>query len=105
MHKIMSLNEYARMFYETDEPTRGQLNAVSRKCREGTIRNARKMGHKWFIDCTAEWPELFPEAEPPEKEQPAQAAKPMFTPDMTLGEALAVLLDALAGKEVANVHR
>jgi len=94
MHTVMDIQEYARFFYKTDKPTKSQVNIVSRKCRDGSIKNAQKMGSKWFIDCTSEWPTLFPEEQPKPKVVYVER-EPRITADMRLGDALAMLLDAL----------
>lgn len=103
MPTVMGVTEYARTYYSLGDatPTKAQENSVRRMCQDGRIKNAKKMGKRWFINCTAEWPELFPEHEPVEKTQEPVARKPIITADMRLGDALAVLLDALAGKEGA----
>ncbi|MBQ9002170.1 MAG: hypothetical protein IJ087_09985 [Eggerthellaceae bacterium] len=104
MPVVMSARQFAKWHYECDEPTVTQMNTVNMQCRDGSIRHAEKVGRKWFINCTAEWPELFPEPEKAEVVRETAQRAPIVTADMRLGDALAVLLDALAGKEVANVH-
>ena len=105
MHRIMDTEEFARLWFKVPDdgaPTKSQLDTVGAMCRDGRIRNARKMCSKWFIDCTAEWPEMFPDELPREKEVVYVERAPRITADMRLGDALAVLLDALAqGKESA----
>ena len=100
MHVVKSVTDYAKVRYGVDEPTKSQVNCVTELCRNGTIRHAQKMGNRWYIDCTAEWPSLFPDEDERQKVVYVER-EPLITADMRLGDALAVLLDALIGKEVA----
>lgn len=107
MHTVMDVNEYARWYYRgklvDGEPTKSQTNVVRRKCQDGTIKHAEKMGSKWFIDCTAEWPKVFPDPDEAEPRVVYVERPPVITADMKVGDALAVLLGALAeGKEASN---
>lgn len=46
------MKRFCRWYYELEggeEPTKSQVNAVSKMCRDGTLP-AFKVGRKWFID-------------------------------------------------------
>lgn len=100
----MDVEDFAKFYYKTDEPTKAQTNTVRTMCREGKFKCAERIGRRWVIDCTVEWPLMFPDEERRPEPKPAAERKPLVTADMTLGEALAALLDALAVREAANVQ-
>lgn len=79
---VMSAREFARWHFKCDEPTATQMNSITQQCRDGTIGHTRKVGRCWYINCTEEWPELFPR----------HGAEPQPDPM----EALATLLEAMA---------
>ena len=62
---IMSTEEFARWKYGVDKPTAAQRNSITRMCADNTIKHAQKIGKSWHINCSREWPEIFP----PESEQ------------------------------------
>lgn len=70
---IMDTAEFARWKYDVDEPTQVQRNAVTRLCVNGTIKHAEKVGRTWHINCTREWPKLFPPEEEQESPDPTTA--------------------------------
>ena len=49
---LWTVKRFAKWKYETDEPTKAQINTVIRMCRNGVIP-AGKVGKEWRID-TAE---------------------------------------------------
>ncbi len=57
---VMTAHELACWRYRTDEPKPSQLNTVTHECRNGIIRNAEQVGRTWHVNCTREWPLLFP---------------------------------------------
>lgn len=52
MDDLWTVKRFAKWKYETDEPTKAQINTVIRMCRNGVIP-AGKVGKEWRID-TAE---------------------------------------------------
>ena len=70
---VMSAREFACWNYKTDKPTVAQMNKVTGMCRDGDILHATKVGREWHINCTGEWPELFPEVEEPPAVDPRKA--------------------------------
>lgn len=52
MDDLWSVKRFAKWKYETEEPTKAQLNSVARMCQRGTLP-AGKVGSEWRID-TAE---------------------------------------------------
>lgn len=52
MDDLWTVKRFCRWKYETEEPTKAQLNVVSRMCKDGTLP-AVKVGKEWRID-TAE---------------------------------------------------
>ena len=73
MDVIMDTTQFCRWKYDVDEPTQAQRNSVTRMCVDGTIRNAEKIGKSWHINCTREWPKLFPPKGEAEQADPATA--------------------------------
>ena len=66
MDTVMSAREFACWNFKTDKPSVNQVNSKPKMCREKTIKNAEKVGNReWHINCTKEWPLLFPPEEPP----------------------------------------
>lgn len=61
MQTVMSARDFACWHYGIEEPSAAQVNTVTEMCRNGTIRHTEKIGRTWYINCTREWPELFPE--------------------------------------------
>lgn len=102
MHTIMDTKAFASFYYGVEEPRKSQVNTITQMCRDRKFKCARQIGKKWFIDCTLEWPEMFPGEERKQEPQAVEVRQPLITADMKLGDALAVLLDALAGNEIAN---
>ena len=49
---LWTVRRFCKWKYETDFPTKAQINAVSRMCLDGTLP-AMKVGREWRID-TAE---------------------------------------------------
>ena len=49
MDSLWTVKRFARWKYETDEPTKAQINVVGRQCKDGTLP-ARKVGKQWRID-------------------------------------------------------
>lgn len=52
MENLWSIRRFCKWRYELPdgaEPTKGQLNSVTRMCREGTLP-AVKVGKQWRID-------------------------------------------------------
>ena len=49
MDSLWTVKRFAKWKYETDEPTKAQVNVVSRQCKNG-ILPARKVGNEWRID-------------------------------------------------------
>ena len=86
MPTTMSAKGVAAWLNDVDEPTHAQVNTVTKMCRDGTIVHAVKIGRDWRINCTAEWPEMFPD----EKESDERA------PEVDAKEALACLFEAMA---------
>lgn len=81
MPTTMSAKGVAAWLNDVDEPTHAQVNTVTKMCRDGTIVHAAKIGRDWRINCTAEWPEMFPDEK---------------APDVDAKEALACLFEAMA---------
>ena len=52
MEDLWTVKRFAKWKYETDEPTKSQINTVIRMCRDGVLP-AAKVGKQWRID-TAE---------------------------------------------------
>lgn len=46
---LWSVNKFAKWKYETDEPTKANVNVVTRQCRDGVLP-AVKVGGSWRID-------------------------------------------------------
>ncbi len=61
MDLIATVREAAKALYQTDSPTKSQVNMVCRKCQNGTYRHAAKDGDRWLINLSREFPELFGE--------------------------------------------
>ena len=101
---VMSIRDLAKVRYGVESPTKSQMNVISEQCRSGRIKNAQKIAGQWIIDCSREWPSVFPETE--EVAQVVYVERmPVITADMRLGDALAVLLDALVGKEQGSERK
>ena len=49
MDSLWTVKRFARWKYETDEPTKAQVNVVARQCFNGTLP-AVKVGKEWRID-------------------------------------------------------
>lgn len=49
MDCLWTVRRFAKWKYETYEPTKAQVNAVSRQCRDGVLP-AAKVGREWRID-------------------------------------------------------
>ena len=52
MDDLWTVKRFCRWKYETEEPTKAQVNVVARMCKDGTLP-AVKVGREWRID-TAE---------------------------------------------------
>ena len=63
MQQIINTDALACVYFQTDSPTKTQKNTITAMCRDGRIKNAQKVGRKWFVNTTLEWPRLFPEVE------------------------------------------
>lgn len=57
MDKIMSIPEACLELY--GEKTKSRMTTMARMCTDGRIKNCEKVGKRWFINATKEWPELF----------------------------------------------
>ena len=89
MDRIVTIKEAAELLY--GEPTKSRCNIVRRQCVDGTIRNCDRLGTKWYINATREWPHLFGKAEP----EPAPATPlPQITGDTTVKELMGTLAEA-----------
>ena len=49
MNSLWTVRKFAKWKYETDEPTKAQLNVVARQCFDGVLP-AVKFGKEWRID-------------------------------------------------------
>ncbi len=89
MDRIVTVKEAAQLLY--GESTKSRRNIISRQCVDGTIRNCDRLGTKWYINATREWPHLFGKAEP----EPAPATPlPQITGDTTVRELMGMLAEA-----------
>ena len=88
---------------EADELLHGEKacksteNVIRRRCVEGTIKNAEKIGVRWYINATREWPHLFPDEVHSETGAKGQAA-PRITMDTTVAELLSELIALMAAQ-------
>lgn len=60
MDVVMSARQLAGWKHGTEYPTATQVNSVTQKIRDGVICHAEKVLGCWYVNCTREWPELFP---------------------------------------------
>ena len=52
--QLVTVREFAKLRYRTDEPTKAQLNTVAAMCKRGGIKYAQKVGKSWLIDVEKE---------------------------------------------------
>lgn len=58
--KVLDVAGTAKLLYpDYEEHRKSKENLITRRCNNGSIRHARKIGQKWFINASSEWPELF----------------------------------------------
>lgn len=88
MDVVMSAFDLAGWQHGTKHPQKAWVMTVNRQCTSGDIKHAQKIGNKWFVNCSKEWPMLFP---PEEREDPINA----------FAELLEEMADALKKKTAA----
>lgn len=49
-HHLITVREFARRWYQTNEPKKSQENMVRRRCAAGQINGAVQIGRSWRID-------------------------------------------------------
>lgn len=49
MDHLWPLDRFSRWFYQTDAPTKGERDELTKMCRERRLP-AVKLGRKWFVD-------------------------------------------------------
>lgn len=81
MDMILNIDEAAKALY--GESTRSNRLTLNRQCRDGIIHNCEKVGSRWYINATREWPGLFPQAS---KKEPERTPVPVICADTTLRE-------------------
>lgn len=52
--RLLTVAQFAALWYGTDEPTKSQCNMVRRWCAEGRIRHAARIGRDWRINARKE---------------------------------------------------
>lgn len=70
-----------RVFHE---PTKSKASTIARQCRDGVFEHAERVGCRWLINATRQWPNLDLRADPQDAD-PATVA-PM-RPDSPLSSA------------------
>lgn len=60
MDVVKSARELAAWKHGTEYPTATQVNSITQNIRDGVITHAQKVMGCWYINCTREWPEIFP---------------------------------------------
>lgn len=78
MQTVMTARELACWQNRTDKPTVAEVNGITAQCRDGRIKHATKINRTWHINCTKEWPELFPEEADPQPNPAAEAIGDML---------------------------
>lgn len=70
-----------RVFHE---PTKSKAQVIARQCREGSFEHAQRVGCRWLINATKQWPNLDLRADPQDAAPDAVAPE---RPDSPLSSA------------------
>lgn len=81
-----------RVFHE---PTKSKASTIARQCRDGVFEHAERVGCRWLINATRQWPNLDLRADPqdaaPATIAPARDDSPLasVTTEELVGELFA----------------
>lgn len=83
-----------RVFHE---PTRSKASTIARQCRDGVFEHAERVGCRWLINATKQWPNLDLSADPQDAVDDAVAPE---RPDSPLSS---VTTEELVGELFARI--
>lgn len=81
-----------RVFHE---PTKSKASTIARQCRDGVFEHAERVGCRWLINATRQWPNLELSADPQDADPttiaPARDDSPLasVTTEELVGELFA----------------